>query len=54
MVGDKTLFVQAKMSFMPLKKKNILLILKKKRAGGNCFLGLHVFFFLKKELSMRT
>jgi hypothetical protein len=54
MVGDKTLFVQAKMSFTPLKKKNPLGSDKKKRASGHCFLDLHLFFFFKKKLRMRT
>jgi hypothetical protein len=46
-VGDKTLFAQANMSFTPFKKKIILLDLKKKKAISYGLLGLHVFFLKK-------
>jgi hypothetical protein len=49
MVGDKTLFVQAKMSFTPLKKKHPLGSDKKKSKWSLFSRPTFVFFFLRKS-----
>jgi hypothetical protein len=54
MVGDKTLFVQAKMSFTPLKKKHPLGSDKKKKSKWSLFSRPTFVFFFKKKLSIWT